>query len=177
MKLLNRWSLKGRRFKTISPTAKQLYSPMKTLSSNLWVKGKPLHLFSSDCAKLALTKIPADEVHWRGTSHGTGTLSNPHPEASEKMPTAEILYVRDIHSPWRYPQAAASKTCPKEQLDKVKCKGKTCKKSDPKAWCSDMTIREAKDEFRICLDPSITINKAMRGPKHPIHIFGVRFHV
>ena len=50
---------------------------MKTLSSNLWVKGKPLHLFSSDCAKLALVKIPTDEFHWRGKSHGTGTFSNP----------------------------------------------------------------------------------------------------
>ena len=40
-----------------------------------------------------------------------------------------------------------------------------------------MTIKEAKDEFRICLDPSNNIKKAMRGPKHPIHIFGVRFHV
>ena len=40
-----------------------------------------------------------------------------------------------------------------------------------------MTFREAKDKFRICLDSSYTINKAMRGPKHPIHIFGVRFRV
>ena len=79
------------------------------------------------------------------------------------MPTAEILY--DLVSEM------------KEQLDKMKFKGKTCQKSEPKAWCSDMTIREAKDEFRICLDPSNTVNKAMRGPKHPIHIFGVRFHV
>ncbi|CAH3139379.1 unnamed protein product [Pocillopora meandrina] len=53
----------GRRSKTISPTAKQPYSLMKTLTSNLWVKGKPLHLFSSDYAKLTLVKIPADEVH------------------------------------------------------------------------------------------------------------------
>ena len=82
-------------WQTISPTAKRLYSPMKTLSSNLWVKGKPLHLFSSDCANKALVKIPADEVHRRGTSHGTETLSNPHPEASEQLQTAEIMHVRD----------------------------------------------------------------------------------
>ena len=80
MKLLIRWSLWGRRSKTISPTAKQLYSPMKTLSSNPWVKGKPLLPSCSDCAKLTPVKTPAIEVHWRGTSHGTGTLSNPHLE-------------------------------------------------------------------------------------------------
>ena len=30
-----------------------------------------------------------------------------------------------------------------------------------------MTIRETKDKFRICLDPSNTINKAVGVPKHP----------
>ena len=40
-----------------------------------------------------------------------------------------------------------------------------------------MTIKEAKYEFRICLNASNTNKKAMRGPKLPIYIFGVRFHV
>ena len=34
-----------------------------------------------------------------------------------------------------------------------------------------MTIRETKDKFRICLDPSNTINKALRVPQHPIPRF------
>ena len=59
----------------------------------------------------------------------------------------------------------------------MKCEGKICRKSELKAQCSDMTIKEAENEFRICLDLSNTIKKAMRGPKHPIHIFGVTFHV
>ena len=42
---------------------------MKTLSSNLWVKGEPPLLSSSECAKLALVKIPADGFYWRVTSH------------------------------------------------------------------------------------------------------------
>ena len=84
-----------------------------------------------------------------------------------------ITLVHDaIH---RQPLARHAKI--KEQLDKMKCEGKICRKSEPKAWCSDMTIKEAKDEFRMCLDPSNTNKKAMRGPKHPIHIFGVTFHV
>ena len=107
MKLLYRWSLKGRRSKTcISPTAKQPHSPMKTLSSNLWVKGKPLLPSSSDRAKLIRVKIPANEVHWRGTSHGTGTLSNPHPVASEQLPTTN----RDLTRP-RHPFATRTDTC------------------------------------------------------------------
>ena len=171
---------------------------MKTLTSNLWVKGKPLHLFSSDYAKLTLVKIPADEVHWRGTSYGT--LSNSHPEASEQLPTAEISHARDIPLPpepilaphmfdffaskhivsippcydhsgvgsksisrfayWFeqfggpftfnldplvtlacdaiYRQPLARHTKIKEQLDKI------CRKSEPKAWCSYMTIKEPK---------------------------------
>ena len=46
--------------------------------------------------KLGLVKSPADEVNWRGTSHGTETLSNLHPEASVQLPTAETSHSRDI---------------------------------------------------------------------------------
>ena len=69
---------------------------MTTLSSNLWVNCKPLLLSSLDCANLGLVKIPADEVNLRGTSHGTETLSNLHPEASVQLPTAETSHSRDI---------------------------------------------------------------------------------
>ena len=47
-------------------------------------------------AKLGLVKIPADEVNWRGTSHGTETLSNLHPVASVQLPTAKTSHTRDI---------------------------------------------------------------------------------
>ena len=47
-------------------------------------------------AKLGLAKIPADEVNWRGTSHGTKTLSDLHPVASVQLPTAETSHSRDI---------------------------------------------------------------------------------
>ena len=201
---------------------------MKTLSSNLWVKGKPLLPSSSDCAKLIRVKIPADEVHWRGTSHGTGTLSNPHPLASEQLPTAEISHARDIPLPpepilaphmfdffaskhivsilpcydhsgvgslsisWcayqleqcgepytfnldllvtldhdaihRQPLARHAKI--KEQLDKIKsAKERYGESPSQKLECSDMTIKEAKDEFRICLDPSNTIKKSNERPQ------------
>ena len=59
----------------------------------------------------------------------------------------------------------------KEQLDKMESEGKICRQYKPTAWCSNMTVRETKDKFRICLDPSNTINKAIRVPKHPIPCF------
>ena len=86
----------GQTKKTILLSAKQPYSPMTTLSSNLWVNCKRLLLSALDYANLGLVKIPADEVNWRGTSHGTETLSNLHPVASVQLPTAETLHSRDI---------------------------------------------------------------------------------
>ena len=86
----------GQTKKNILLSAKQRYSPITTLSSNLWVNCKPLLLSGLDYANLGLVKIPADEVNWRGTTHGTETLSNLHPEASVQLPTAETSHSRDI---------------------------------------------------------------------------------
>jgi len=49
----------------------------------------------------------------------------------------------------------------------MESEGKICRQYEPTAWCRNMTIRETKDKFRICLDPSNTIKKAIRFPKHP----------
>ena len=71
-------------------------------------------------------------------------------------------------------QPVARHTKIKEQLNKMESKGKTsetCRKYEPTAWCSNMTVREIKDKFRICLDPSNTIDKAIRVPKHSIPRF------
>ena len=59
----------------------------------------------------------------------------------------------------------------KEELDRMEEEGKICRQYEPTAWCSNMTVRETPDKFRICLDPSNTINKAIRVPKHPIPRF------
>ena len=53
----------GQTKKTILLSAKQRYSPMTTLSSNLRVNCKPLLLSGLDYANLGLVKIPADEVN------------------------------------------------------------------------------------------------------------------
>jgi len=59
----------------------------------------------------------------------------------------------------------------KKQLNKMESEGKICRQYEPTAWCSNMTVSETKDKFRICLDPSNTINKAIRVPKLPIPCF------
>jgi len=59
----------------------------------------------------------------------------------------------------------------KEELDKMESEGKICRQYESTAWCSNMTVRETKDKFRICLHPTNTINKAIRVPKHPIPLF------
>ena len=76
----------------------------------------------------------------------------------------KVTLVHDaIH---RQPVARHAKI--KEELDKMESEGKICRQNEPTAWCSNMTVRETKDKFRICLDPSNTINKAIRVPKYPI---------
>jgi len=59
----------------------------------------------------------------------------------------------------------------KEQLHKIEREGKICRQYEPTAWCSNMTIRETKDKFRVCLDPPDNTSKAIRGPRHPIPCF------
>ena len=197
------------------------------------IQGKPPLLSGSDCVKLGLVKIRADEIHSFGTSPGTATHQKPHPEPPVQLPTPENSHTRDmpilpdtIPAPRMFDEPRPNISLPsrpakmtlewvleafpdvhtglgqfgkpvsfdldptvtpvhdaihrqpvarhakiKEQLDKMESEGKICRQYEPTAWCSNMTIRETKDKFRICLDPSNTINKAIRVPKHPIPRF------
>ena len=68
-------------------------------------------------------------------------------------------------------QPVATHTKIKEKLNKMESEGKICRQYKPTAWSSNTIVRETKDKFRICLDPSNTIDKAIRVPKHPIPRF------
>lgn len=193
---------------------------------DLHIQGKPPLLSGSDCVKLGLVKIRADEIHSLGTSRGTATLQKPHSEPPVQLPTPENSHARETPVPRMFdvphpntslPSCPANMTLEwvlkafpdvhtglgqfgkpvsfdldptvtpvhdaihrqpvarhariKGQLDKMESEGKICRQYEPTAWCSNMTIRETKDKFRICLDPSNTINKAIRVPKHPIPRF------
>ena len=197
------------------------------------IQGKPPLLSGSDCVKLGLVKIRADEIHSFGTSPGIATHQKLHPEPPVQLPTPENSHTKDmpilpdlIPAPGMFDNLRPNislPSCPskmiiewvleafpdvhtglgqfgkpvsfdldptvtpvhdaihrqpvarhakiKEQLDKMESEGKICRQYEPTAWCSNMTIRKTKDKFRICLDPSNTINKAIRVPKHPIPRF------
>jgi len=48
-----------------------------------------------------------------------------------------------------YRQPVARRAKVKGQLDKMESVGKICRHYEPIAWCSNMTIRETKDKFRM----------------------------
>ena len=66
------------------------------------IQGKPPLLSGSDCVKLGLVKIHADEIHSLGTPRGTATLQKPHPEPLVQMSTPENSHARNmpiLHKP------------------------------------------------------------------------------
>ena len=189
------------------------------------VQNKPPLLSGSDCVKLGLVKIHADEIHSVMSSPVTNSpkpLRKDTPPlvsktAAESKPVERMFDVSspnstrkqmvtpgkinlkwvletfaDVHKGLgqfgrpisfdldpsvtpvhdaihRQPVARHIKI--KEELDRMEEEGKICRQYEPTAWCSNMTVRETPDKFRICLDPSNTINKAIRVPKHPIPRF------
>ena len=60
------------------------------------IQGKPPLLSGSDCVKLGLVKIRADEIHSFGTSPWTATHQKPHPKPPVQLPTPENSHTRDM---------------------------------------------------------------------------------
>ena len=60
------------------------------------IQGKAPLLSGSDCVKLGLVKIRADEIHSYGTSPGTATQQKPHPEPPVQLPTPENSHTKDM---------------------------------------------------------------------------------
>ena len=54
----------------------------------------------------------------------------------------------------------------KQALDRYVEQGVIVKVNEPTAWSSNELIRETPKKFRVCIDPSQTVNKAIHGPKH-----------
>ena len=72
-------------------------------------------------------------------------------------------HVRPVQMPvHRIP--VAKRTREKEALDKYTAEGIIAKVSEPTCWCSNELIRETPKKFRVCIDPSKTINKAIQRP-------------
>ena len=54
----------------------------------------------------------------------------------------------------------------KQVLDPYVEQGVIVKAHESTAWCSNELIRETPRKFRVCIDPSQTVNKAIHRPKH-----------
>lgn len=159
---------------------------------------KPPLLSGSDCVRLKLVTIHADEVHVVDQTNQEKLLTPMPDETRQSVQNKTIPpkpdhitldWVKntfsDVHqglgnfgkpikfdldptinpihdAVHRQPVAHHEKI--KFELDRMESQGKICRQQ----WCSNMTVKETKDKFRICIDPSNTINKAIRVPKHPI---------
>ena len=64
----------------------------------------------------------------------------------------------------------------KQALDRYVKQGVIVKVNEPKAWCSNELIHETPKKFRVCLDPSQTVNKAIHYPKHPMPTLNEKLH-
>ena len=64
----------------------------------------------------------------------------------------------------------------KQALDRYVEQGVIIKVHEPTAWCSNELIRETPKKFRVCIDPSQTVNKAIHRPKHQMPTLNEKLH-
>ena len=70
--------------------------------------------------------------------------------------------MRPVQMPVHRTPVEFKRTREKEALDKYNVEGIISKASEPTSWCSNELIRETPKKFRVCIDPSQTINKAIQ---------------
>ena len=64
----------------------------------------------------------------------------------------------------------------KETLKRYEDAGILVKVDEPTPWCSNELIRETPKKFRVCIDPSQTVNKAILRPIHQLPILNEQLH-
>ena len=64
----------------------------------------------------------------------------------------------------------------KQALDRYVEQGVIIKVHEPTAWCSNELTRETPKKFRVCIDPSQTVNKAIHRPKHQMPTLNEKLH-
>ena len=74
----------------------------------------------------------------------------------------------------RIPVAKRAKE--KEALDRYVREGVLVKVNEPTLWCSNELIRETPKKFRVCIDPSQTVNKAIHSQKHQMAVLNKQLH-
>lgn len=136
-------------------------------------KDKPALLCGTDCETLGLVKLAADEVfslkqrqlssslerqdilkQYQQSFQGLGCLGPP------------VKFVMDpmVHPDWCRCQCIGSLLPSERRRETIKNyeqQGIITKVTEPTDWCSNELIWESKNKFRLCIDPSQTINKAL----------------
>ena len=64
----------------------------------------------------------------------------------------------------------------KQALNRYVEQGVITKVNEPTAWCSNELIRETPKKFRLCIDPSQTVNKAIHRPKFQMPTLNEQLH-
>ena len=99
---------------------------------------------------------------------GLGNLGPPvHFQIDESVQPVQM----PVH---RIPVAKREKE--KEALDRYVKEGVLAKVSEPTSWCSNELIRETPKKFRVCIDPSQTVNKAIRRPIYQMPTLNEQLH-
>ena len=150
--------------------ADEVHSVSSPLST---VNGQKPHLMADNCRRRDIPMQPGPTSPPR-----VSDVSNPNTTWQPRPPTLAVKWVLDafqdvhtgpgqlgrpdtfdmdptvipVHDPIHH-QLAARHSKIKLQLDKMESEGKISRQYEPTAWCSNVTVRETKDKFRICLDP------------------------
>ena len=64
----------------------------------------------------------------------------------------------------------------KQAIDNYVKSGVLEKVEEPTAWCSNILCRESPTKFRVCIDPSQTINSAIKRPVYPMPTLQEQLH-
>ena len=70
----------------------------------------------------------------------------------------------------------AKRECEKQALDRYVEQGVIAKVNEPTGWCSNELIRETPKKFRVCIDPSQTVNKVIHRPEHQTPTLNEHLH-
>ena len=107
-------------------------------------------------------------VQYADTFEGLGQLGRPvHFQIDESVQPVQM----PVH---RIPVAKRAKE--KEALDRYVREGVLVKVNEPTPRCSNELIRETPKKFRVCIDPSQTVNKAIHRPKHQMPTLNEQLH-
>ncbi|XP_068703724.1 uncharacterized protein [Montipora foliosa] len=107
-------------------------------------------------------------VQYADTFKGFGRLGPPvHFQLDDSVQPVQMPVNRIL---------VAKRAKEKEALDRCVQAGVLVKVHEPTPWCSNELIREIPKKFRICIDPSQTVNKAIQFQKHQMSTLNEQLH-